>query len=115
MKMEREIVIFDVDGILLKKEPNAIFGTEPDQLYFEMAKEAMSVGLTVIVITGRTIVSAEAREMFAIFEAENFQPDAIIPYPGRWPGFEAYVDWKLGWIDFFHPLAVIDDMAIFTR
>lgn len=110
-------VVFDVDGILLKRmSPTDIYGTLPDPLYFEMAREAMTCGMRVIVLTGRTITDREDYAyMEMVFKSQGFNPDAIIPFPHSWRGFENYVEWKLRWIEFIKPIAVIDDLAIFAR
>jgi len=109
-------VIFDVDGILLKRmSPNDIYGTLPDPMYFEMAREAMASGMRVVVLTGRTITDREDYAyMEMVFKNQNFRPDAIIPFPSSWRGTDNYVNWKLRWIEFIKPIAVIDDMAIFA-
>lgn len=109
--MADDVVIFDVDGILMKfANEGDIYGTIPDELYLEMAKEAQTCGLKVVVITGRPITERRlVKELDSIFEQAGFRPEAIIPYPGKFPGYDNYLAWKLQWIWFFHPIAVIDD------
>jgi hypothetical protein len=112
--MADDIIIFDVDGILMKfANEGDIYGSIPDEMYLEMAREAQSCGLKVIVLTGRPITErALLKELTTIFEQAGFKPDGVIPYPGKFPGYENYLDWKLGWIEFFKPLAVLDDNPI---
>ena len=81
---------------------------------YELSVESLERILNSTKNVQRELSSTTIYDRMDIFEEMDFHPDVIVPLPGKWPGWDQYINWKLYWIDFFKPIAVIDDMKVFA-